>query len=206
MQAVAVAKCIAGYRSAAGAVQDGQEGTLTGHRVKCRPMVDRRQQSTDTDVFGSTLYADGPLRRRRWEILRVENFGRHLGLAKPLQTGKGEQRTVCLAFGQLAQAGVYGAAEDRHVNVWAQPADQRLSSQRRRADGGSVWKVDHPLGGATDEGVANIFARQECREAEAIGKFGRHVLGRMDGEIEFPGQQLLFEFLGKKSLATDLRQ
>jgi hypothetical protein len=56
----------------------------------------------------------------------------------------------------------------------------------------------------TNQGVSRIFALRNRRDGQAFGKLGRQILHAVDGQIDGPGQQRLFDFLGEHALGADL--
>ena len=171
-----------------------------------RPVVDGGQQAVHPVVADAALDADRALRRGRREGDRIEDLRRHVELAEALQAGIGEQRRIGLSFGELAEAGIHLATEDDDVEVRPKAADERLAAQRGRADGRALRQVEKALCRAADEGVADILARQEGREVQALRQLRRHVLGGVHGKVQRAGGKLRLDLLGEQALAADQRQ
>ena len=55
-----------------------------------------------------------------------------------------------------------------------------------------------------DQGVADIGARQEARERQALRQEGRHVLGRVNREIDPAVDQRLLDLLGEQAFAAEI--
>ncbi len=157
-------------------------------------------------IVGADLDADGALADRRQEFVDVEHGGRRAKEPEALEPGDRKHGRVEGAAVELAQAGLDIAAQRRDGKVGPQMLEQRLPPRRRRADDGAVWQFAQSLGGAADESIARIFARQEGREHEPRRQHARHVFRRMHGEIDGAGQQRLLDLLGEKALAAGLRQ
>ena len=96
---VAFDQRVAGDRGATGAVEHFEEGPFAADGREGIGMVHRLEQLAHGAVVGSGLDADRALRRRRGEDGRVEDFGRHVGLAKALQAGESKQRRIGIALG-----------------------------------------------------------------------------------------------------------
>jgi hypothetical protein len=60
--------------------------------------------------------------------------------------------------------------------------------------------------GDRHEGVAHIFARQVAADHQPVGLQGRHVLHRMDGDVDAARSQRLLDLAGEEALAADLLQ
>ncbi len=54
------------------------------------------------------------------------------------------------------------------------------------------------------ERITRVLARKDRGDLETVGKLSRHVLHRVDGEVDGAGDQGLLEFLGEQPLAADL--
>ena len=54
--------------------------------------------------------------------------------------------------------------------------------------------------------VANVFAFKIGSDDDAVGKTCRHVLGRMNRQINPAFKERNVDFLGEKTLATDLKE
>ena len=77
-----------------------------------------------------------------------------------------------------------------------------MASQRSGADDGTWGERLEAARLARDEGVARIVALKEASELETAGKEGRHVLGRMHGEIDAARRERLLDLLDEEPLAA----
>ena len=57
-----------------------------------------------------------------------------------------------------------------------------------------------------DEGVTRIFPREDTREDNAVRQLGLEVLEAVNSAVDAVVEQRLVDFLGKQSLAADVRQ
>ena len=126
--------------------------------------------------------------------------------AEPLEAGHGQNGGIDLAGLELAQPGLDIAAERHDGEIGPRAFEQSLAPQRGGADHGAVRQFTDAFGGAADEGVARVLARQECRQHQASRQHGRHVLRGMHGEIDGTGEQRLLDLLGEKAFAAGFRQ
>ena len=67
-------------------------------------------------------------------------------------------------------------------------------------------QVNKILDRMANERIAGIFPLKNARKHQSIGQPRRHILGRMHGNVDCPGKQRLFNFLGEKPLAANFRQ
>lgn len=169
-------------------------------------MRQRRQQCIDAGIADTAFDADGALSRRGRKGQRIGQFGNRGLKAQPLQARTGQKGSIHLACFKFSQTGIDIAAIHHHLNVRAQTPDQRLTAQRRRADHSALRQIHEPLGGATDEGVARVFAFEKDGKMQAFRQNSWHILGRMNGEVNASVLQRLFDFFGEKPLAADFRQ
>ena len=197
---------VAGDRRAAGAVEHRQEGALAGERRGGVAIVDGVEQRARARVVGARLERDDPLPDRGQEFVGRQNRGGGVGAFQPLQSGERQQGGVDLAGVELAQARLHVAAKVHHREIGTQPLDQRLPAQRRGADDRAMRKLVQRAALAADEGIARILARQHRHDRKPRRQHGRHVLGRMHGEVDAAGEQRVLDLLGEQALAADLRQ
>ena len=84
--------------------------------------------------------------------------------------------------------------------------DLRGAAQRRGAHDCAGGKRVDPAAVARNPGVAWVFALQMAPENDAVGQQRRHVLERMHGDVDTPGEQRFVDFPGEQPLAADFRQ
>ena len=86
-------------------------------------------------------------------------------------------------------------------------AHQRAAPERGGADRGAVGEtretVRPGIGVGRDQGVARVGARQHGADDQPARQTGRHVLHRMDRDVDPPVQQGLFDLPGEQPLAAD---
>ena len=98
------------------------------------------------------------------------------------------------------------AAKRNDAQVRAAGEDLGSAPQRGRAHDGARRQLVDALRRAGDQDVARVGARQQCRDDEPAGEGRRHVLHRVDREIDGAGQQGLLDLLDEQALAADLGQ
>ena len=195
-----------GDRRLAGPVERRQQGPLGADAQGGLGAGDGIEKSARAGIVDTNLQPDGTLTDRRQHDLRRQRGGDPVGLAEAAQTGDRQERRIDLALGQLSQACRHVAAEVHHLEVRAGGQDLRLSAQRGAADNRALRQVREIGAVRREEGVARILARQEVLDRKSLRQPGRHVLHGMHRGVDFAGQERLFDFLGEKTLAADLRK
>ncbi len=195
-----------GDRRAARSVETGEQRPLGGDAACARGVVDRLQEAPGRVVRGAALDADGTLAGGRQHVLGRQDFRRRVGLAEALEAGHGEQRRIDLAIGELAHPGVDVAANRRDLEVGPPVEQDRLAPKRGGPDHRALRQRGQARRGGGQERIARILARQHARYVEPIGQTARNVLHGMHRDVDRSGQQGIFDFFGKQTLAAELAE
>jgi hypothetical protein len=124
------------------------------------------------------------------------------GAVEAVEAGGGKDEGVACAFGQLAQASVYVAADFYELEVGAEGQELGLAAGAGGAYAASQGQgVEGPVFLA-DPGVAGIDSGRDGGEGEARVEFGGEVLERVDGEVDAAFGQGFFDFLDEDALAA----
>ena len=107
---------------------------------------------------------------------------------------------------ELAQPRLDVAAQRHDAQVGARALGDRLPAQRGGAERRALRQLGERARLAADEHVARVFALEAGRQHQPGRQHGRHVLGRMHGEIDAAVEQRFLDLLGEQALAADLRQ
>ena len=86
----------------------------------------------------------------------------------------------------------------------AEPQRLGLTAQRGGAERRPVRQALDRVGQRRDQRVAHVFARQIGADRNALGHEGRHVLGRVHGAVDRPGEERGVDFLGEQALAPSV--
>ena len=159
----------------------------------------RSRISDGDDALAGGRDAVGRGQQRRYPRLEAE----------ALQSRRGEHDRAEPLVVQLSQARVDVAAhghepgsrqEHRELGDAADAAraDRRRGAQRRNCG----RRLRERRRARQHERVARIFARQHRRHPQARRKLRRHVLRRVDRQIDPLGQERLFDFLDEEPLAA----
>ncbi len=121
-----------------------------------------------------------------------------------IEPGRGEQRGLGLALGQLAQPGVDIPPEWHDRNVRTQMAELRGAAWRGGADARILRQRGDAL--RPHQPIANIGAGQHRGNADRRGADRLDVLHRMDRKVDCAVEQRAVELLGPQRLAANLGQ
>ena len=122
--------------------------------------------------------------------------------AEPLQPGTREDGRDELAAVELGEARPDIAAQRHDGEVGPRVEKLRLAPHRGGADDGALRQIGDAARALRDQRVARVLARQAARDREAGRQQRRHVLQRMDGEVDRAGEQRLLDLLGEEPLAA----
>ena len=139
-----------------------------------------------------------------------------------MQARGGQHERVVFAGVELAQPRIEVAANRSKRGARKQSrklrrppdaarADARRAAKPRRSSSidvaaCSVCAFEPSTVGGQDNGVARHPHAAAPRRCEVLGKYDRHVLAAVDGEIDLAGEQRVLDFLHEQSLAANLRQ
>lgn len=129
-----------------------------------------------------------------------------MGKTEPLEPGERQQRRVGHPLLELPEARLDVAAIGDDLEIGPEPADERLTAQRRRADHRPFRQIVERPVFQRQKGIAHVLARQEVVEDQPVRQHGRHILGGMHGKIEIAPLQTGLDLLGEQPLAADLGQ
>ena len=191
---------------AAGPVERRQKASLGLHRPLGGLVVEPLAGGDHPVVVAADLHRDRPLRAGREEDGRVEDLGRDIGDAEPVEARQREERPIAHPRLEFLEAGLHVAAQDIAFEVRPGAAHQRLTPQRGSADGGPGRQVGEAHAAAADEDVAHILTREEGAEGEVGGQDRLEVLGGVDGAVDPTLLKCGLDLLGKETLAADLGQ
>ncbi len=93
-----------------------------------------------------------------------------------------------------------------NVKVGALDFQLRLTPQAARPYARTLRQIGHAVVLQGKEYVVRMFARGDGGNLEIGSQLRRQVFQTMDGQIDAPVQQRLFNLLGEHSLGADLRQ
>ena len=204
MQLIAVKLRQSGDRGAAGAVEGGLKGPLTGQGDLGGQMAQGRNGAFGTRIVAAQFDAHGAL-GKGWQPVRgCEQAMRALGKAKALQSGKGKKDGIEILILKAAQAGIHIAAQQLDFEVWSRPQDLGLAPHGCCTEPGTLGKLGKCAACRGDQRISGVLAFEHCAEAEPGGQIYRDVLHRMNGKIDPSGEQSLLQLLDEKTFATGL--
>ena len=148
----------------------------------------------------------GALARRGQEGVQRQLLADVFGHPQPGHAGNRQQNGVEIPLGGAAQPGVDIAPQHLDLQVGAQGQGLGLTAQAGGAQPGAEGQGVETVEVAADEGVARVLAFRDGGDAQALGLFGRHVLHRMDGDVDPAVQQGFLDLLGEQGLAAQLHQ
>ena len=190
----------------AGPVEGGEKGALGGKPVPCRRVVDGRQHLGRARIVLPALDADGALRDGRKHFGRLYGRGGDVRHAQPVQPGHGKEGAGRDAVFEFLQSGLHIPPEFDDVEIGTAVQKLRLASEAGRADTRSGFQIGQGPATRGHEGVADVFAREVAIEHQPAGLVHRHVLHRVDGDVDLFGEHRLFDLTGEQPLAADLFQ
>ncbi len=206
MQLAAIKRCKAADRCPAGTIENGKKCPFGIKPDLGRLVVDRPKPVKSGSVSFAAFDADCSLTNRRKKCVSVKQTGDLPFKAQPVEARRGKKCRVDRAFGQFSQPCLQVAAKHHDFNVRSQPFDHRLAAQRTGADHRVLRQLGKRTGLWRQESVANIFSRQKSRQRKAVRQNCRHILGRMNSDINTPVEQRFLDFLGEKTLAANFGQ
>ena len=193
-----------GNRCLAGTIQRGQERPLRRQTLARGAVMDRLEHLRHAAVLRAPLDPDGTLGDGRQHRFDLDGRFRHIVHRKPVEPRHGEKGRLRHALLQLHQPGLQVAAKLHHLQIGPPQHQLRTPPQRGGAHdrpGGQIGKRGGP---GRDESVAHVLARQIGIQQQPFGLQRRHVLGRMNRDVDGPGQQVILDLAGKKPLAAQL--
>ncbi len=126
--------------------------------------------------------------------------------AQPVEPGAGQQGGLDHPIVQFAQPGVDIAAQRYYAQIGPAMQHQGGAAQTGGADQCAFGQFVERARAVADQRVAWIAALEEAAQHQALGQARRHVLHAVHGQVDGPGQQRLFDFLGEQALAAGLGQ
>ena len=193
-----------GKRCPAGSIECCQKAALGGHRDCGRAIVERGEETADGLVPGPGFEPDGALRQRRQHLLDRHDRRRGGAEAEPVEAGHRQECGSGHALPELAQPRLDIAAEGHDFEIGPEMQRLRRPPDRRGAEPRPPGQRQQRRRDRRDEGVAGILAGQHRRHHQAGRQLGRHVLHRMDGNVDLTGKQRLLDLLGEQPLAANL--
>jgi hypothetical protein len=152
-------------------------------------------------LSGPHLQRQRPLRRLRQQLLRIEAMPDLVSEPEPLEPARGEDDRVEAAFAAFAEAGVDVAAKrlDREGRLQCEKlrsaADRRCPNAHARADRGCAAEC-----------VARVVALEIGGHAQPLRVARRHVLGRVDGDVDTTIEQRFLQLLDEDAASSDLAE
>ena len=98
------------------------------------------------------------------------------------------------------------AAQRTHVEIGPLAPDLRLAPQRRRAQACAARKFRLTTCPQADQRVARIFAFEIGGDRQSVRQYRRHILRRMNREVDLTGSKRNLDFLGEKAFAASVGQ
>ena len=172
-------------RSACGRSRRGARGTRARRRrpCRCRRRLSAPSRSRVMASSPRQLDADRALRHGRQHLLRRHGRGDAAARPRRSRPAQRQQGRIGRAVRELAQArldiaAAVGPRAGRAAAARPAPAAAATRCRPpRRRQLGEAGRL------GADEGVAHVLARQK-RRSQARRQHGRHVLHRVDGEID----------------------
>ncbi len=195
-----------GNRRPTGSVQFGEKRPLGRDRCGGTGAGDGCQEVADRGVIRAALDPQRSLGDRRKHVLNGEDAAGHALQSEPLESRQGEQRRVALAGLKLAHPGVGVAAQRDHAQIGPAHQHLRTATQRRRSDPGTGRQPRKPVRMRRQERVPRVVALEDAGDGEPLREPCLDVLHRMDGDIDFAGEQRLLKLFGEEALSADLRE
>src|SRR5213078_1956771 len=120
---------------------------------------------------------------------------------QPVEAGRGEHDRVQPALAALAQPRIDVPAERLDRQLWFEREQLRLAPDRRGADA-------HPRAyfRRSAERVARVLSRQIGADDKAFRVRRGHVLRRVDGDVDPPGQERFLDLLDEHAPRADLTE
>jgi hypothetical protein len=190
----------------AGAVEGQKEAALGGEAEAGGVVVNGGQEGLGRGVVQATLDPDGTLGDGGEHFLGCYGGAGDVGHAEARQAGHGEEGRVGDAFVEFAHPGLDVAAEFDEMQVGAAQRELGAAAEGGGADGCALGEVGDRGKSGGDEGIANVGAGEVAVEDQALGLLGRHVLHRMDGDVDGPVEKGILDFAREQALAADLTQ
>ncbi len=128
-----------------------------------------------------------------------EDLGGPVEQTETVQGGGGDDHGP--AVGDLFEAGTDVAPEAGKGQVGAHPGQLGAPAHRTGRDPRPRPQVRQP---GSDQGVTGVGPADDSVQSEALGRPGRQVLGRVDGEVGAPLQNRGLHLLDEHPLATQL--
>ncbi len=205
-QHVAIERREAGDGCAAGAVERRLEGALAEERELAAFVIEHACHFAGMGVGLANLDADDALAQRRQPILGIEHLRGASGETETLETREREENRVHFALVELSQPRIDIAAQQHDVEIGTGARGLRVAAHGGRAETSALRQIGQRLGLVGEERFAGILAFEKGAERQARRQGGRHVLHRMDGEIDLVLQERVFQFLDEESLAAGIGQ
>ena len=190
-------------RAMAIAAEPCQQRTFGKHRGAAFRVIDGGEERQRARVVGAAFHHDRGLGRRGQPFLLVQRMAGP-GFPQALEPGGGEEGRIGFPGRQLGEAGGDIAPEGYHLAVRPGMEQLRGAARRAGADHGTLRQGADAVG--PDQYVANVLARENRADREALGANRLDILGGMDREIDFPAPQPSVEFLRPQRLSADFRQ
>jgi hypothetical protein len=187
---VAVGRRVGSDRRVAGRVERGDQRPLRRQRDQGGPVGEIGRGLDRSAVVRAGLQGEAAL-ARSWHELGE----RHplVAPAEALQAGPGEHDRVEVPVGQPAQTGVDVATQLAHVQVRSQREQLRPPPHASGAHHGALAERSQRLRPA--QRVARVGALGDAHDREPGRQHARHVLGRVDGEVDVIGEERLLDLL-----------
>jgi len=161
-----------------------QKAAFGGQALAGGAVVDRLQHGRGAAVIGAPFDPDGPLGDGWQHVFGGDGRARHIGHVQPVQARHSQKCRLGHTIAQLHQAGLHIAAKFHDVQVGPTHQQLRPPPQGRCADRGAVFQIIQTLGRQRHKRIAHILARQIGIQQQTTGLFDRHVLHRMDRDVD----------------------
>jgi hypothetical protein len=152
-------------------------------------------------VTGPHLERDGALTRLGDELADVEAKADLLSDTEPVETGSRQDNRIEAALSHLAKACVHVPAQWFDGQFGLEGEELGLPTHGSRPDSHAGAQR---VGAA--EGVARIIAGQVGADGEVVRECGRHVLRRVNGEVDATGEERLLDLLDEDAPLADLAE
>jgi hypothetical protein len=140
------------------------------------------------------------------KVFGVEPIPHPLGFFEAVEAGGGEKDGVNLAFVELAQAGVYIAAELDGFNVGTESFQLGATALAAGSYDGSLGEFSEAPEFYRHEGISRIDSGRCGSQSEGLGEFGGQVFEGVYGEVNAAFGEGFLNLLGEHSLGADLSE
>ena len=204
MQRITVKRREPSNRSFARPVECQQEGAFRREPLSGGGVVDRGEHGFGVDITGAAFDANRPLCDSGQHQRIVDRGGGDVLHAQPVQAGHRKEGAFGHAIGELFQTGLHVAAEFDDPQVGALVQELRAAAQAGGAHHSTLGQLIQRRERRRNKGIAGVFAREIGVEQQAPRLDGRHVFHRVDRNVDLAGQQVVFDFARKQTLAADI--